>query len=299
MRTAGMGDGGWGTNCQSIEQFIPRPPSPIPFRVPARSWSRALCLAAAVLSTTACARLSATFRSFDYGAPVSSHALRQSLATGSFDSALKWTSVEDEGAPGDALLRHLYAGTVAYYAGRYEESAAAMQRAEDLAEARYTRSVSRGALSLVLNDRVLAYEPGATERLMVHYYGAQAYLRADSFEGAVVEVRRMMHLLERYEEAGTPVHAPTRAALHYFAAAVFEAAGERNDASVAYRDAAAAAGDSTLLPPAPPRAARRTRRVPSAPAAAATGEVVVIVERGFVAEKVERSLAVSLESDEV
>jgi hypothetical protein len=74
------------------------------------------------------------------------------------------------------------------------------------------------------------------------------------------------------------------ATLRYLAGALFEAHGDRNDSDVAYRNALAL--DSTLA-------------VPPTPATSATGSVIVILEQGFVAHRVEQGLSVLLLPEEV
>jgi hypothetical protein len=206
--------------------------------------------------------------------------LRRTLAIGSFDSALARVSDRDEDAPKDRLLRSLYDGLVAFYAGEYERSGASLRGADDLAEDRYTKSLSRNALSLVTNDRVLPYMPGHNERLLVHYYAALGYLRRDDLEGAAVEARRLGVLLQQFDAERDPADVSTRAFLRYFAGVVFEAAGEANDAGVAYRNARALVPPTALPPAAAPRPGE--------------GEVVVLLERGFVAHRVEETVVIEL-----
>ena len=202
--------------------------------------------------------------------------LRKMIAAGAFDSALARVSSREEWAPRDRLLRSLYYGIVAYYAGEYQRSGKALRTADELAEDRYTKSVSRGMLSMVSSDLVLPYMPGHTERLLVHYYAALGYLDRGDVPGAAVEARRLSQLLEQFDDQRDPGDRSTRAFLRYFAGAVFEAAGHRNDADVAYRNARALA-PAGVLPEA--------SMVPNL-----SGEVVLILERGFVPQRVEESM---------
>lgn len=251
------------------------------------------------------------------GQGMDDYRLREAIAGGRFDTAIARATRKERGAPQDRLLRSLYAGTVAYYAGRWDESAQALRRAAEMAEDRYTKSLSKGAAALVSNDRVLPYAPGRTERLLVHYYGMLGRARAGDTLGAAVEARRLGALLERYREGRLDGEKPAHAALHYAAGVVFEMAGERNDADVAYRNAAALSGDSLFASaaepaaprpaPAPTRLAAASKRggaraaAPLAPPAppAATGEVVVLLEHGWVAHRVEDALVVGLDSGDV
>lgn len=257
------------------------------------------------------------------GLELPEHALRTYLAHGRWDAARAHLARPEEGGPSDALLRALYEGTTAYYAGRWRESAAALDRAAALADDRYTKSVSRGVLAIAANDRALPYLPGHGERLMVHYYAMLAFLQADDLPAATVEARRLALLLQRYDDARDDTYdRSTRAVLRYLTGAVFEAAGEGEDAGVAYRNARAlleggtagapaggARPGATALPAAlsaalpsalAPTSGRpvRDRPRPGGPhrvaTADTTGEVVVVVERGFVAHRVDERLTVRL-----
>jgi len=244
---------------------------------------------AIALPLAGCSLVRGTMRSYvvaPSGMEMGEARLRTALAAGQFGPMLERVTSRKAGAPDDELLRSLYRGTVAYYAGDYAASGDALRRAYDLTEDRFTKSASKAALSMLTNDRALPYVPGQNERLMVHYYGVQGYLRRGDLAGAAVEARRLSSLLERFESGQDAADASTRAVLRYLAGAVFEAAGDANDAAVAYRNARALAGEGIV----PPR---------SSSAAGGAGEVVVVLEQGFVAHRVEQSLFVALGGDDV
>ena len=253
-----------------------------PLARPARA--RRLALVGLLLASTGCAGLFSSYNVAPNGLHRDDDALRRLLVRGQPEQALE--RGEDAG-PGDELLRALYRGILAHYAGEYATSDSALERAAELADERYTRRVSRAALSLISSDRVLPFEPGRTERRLIHYYGALNRLHRGDLEGATVEARRLAFLLE-LDRDRTPAarERPTLAFLRYFTGLVFEAAGERNDAGVAYRNAAVLLGgepDSAGPPPLPDT----------------LGEVVVLVEEGFVAHRVEQALILSLHPVEV
>jgi hypothetical protein len=244
------------------------------------------------------------------GLEVPEQRLRDALAGGRWEAALRQAGREKDGGPSDALLRELYRGTAAYYGGRWDESALAFQRAANMADDRYTKRVSRGALALATNDRALPYVPGDNERLFAHYYAALGYLHANDLNGAAVEARRLAYRLQQADARRDPLDRSARAALRYFTGAVFEAAGDREDAEVAYRNAAAlgaavdtgvarrAEADSALRGTA--RGRRRARGAEPARAAEpgpGRGDVVVLVEGGFVAHRVNERLSVRLGGD--
>jgi hypothetical protein len=236
---------------------------------------------AAALLLTGCA---STFSGYDLapnGLPRAEDALRRELVDRPEDA---YATVLEGGRdlPDDDLLRLLYAATAARYAGAYLDGGHLLDLASYLAEDRRTMSVSRQALSMVTSDRALAYVPGRTERLVIPYLAATTFLAAGDLGGAVVEARRIEALLDR---EGLPAGAASdgdipvdRRFFHTFAGVIFEAAGEWNDASVAYRRAGLDDG------------ALEGRPAP----ADSTGEVVVVVESGFVPHRVEQSVAVML-----
>lgn len=230
--------------------------------------------------------------------------LRDLLSQGRYDAAYE-SVAEGRARPDDRLLRFQYEGLLAHHAGRYGRSNASLQAAADLAEARFTRSLTKSALSLVTNDRILDYRPPAVERLLVHYYGILNYLGMGDAEGAGVEARRLAHLLDLYADRGElegPGGRRLHAALRYATGAAFEAIGEENDAAVAYRLARGLDEEGRL-----PAAAVGTDETggglgagpPLGGPPETWGEVLVIVERGFAPHRVERASTLLLWSDEV
>ena len=247
------------------------------------SSARLLAVAALLISSTGCARLFGSYDIAPNGLATSEDRLRHMLASGQADVAFAGFGT-GRGAPDDEVLRALYQGAVAYYAGDYAESARILDVAGVIADDRVTKSISRSALSLVSNDRVLPYEPGRTERLMIPYYAALARVGMGDIDGAAVEARRLSLLLQVHSDDDEQLDPSLEATLRYLAGALFEAHGDRNDSDVAYRNALAL--DSTLA-------------VPPTPATSATGTVIVILEQGFVAHRVEQGLSVLLLPEEV
>lgn len=206
------------------------------------------------------------------GLPRPEDELRHQLRSGHAAAAYENVTGEDSPAPADEVLRLLYAGTAAYYAGRYEESGQLLDLAFAMTEDRVTESVSRQALSFLTNDRALPWEPSPTERLMLHFYGALTFYRAGEPYEAAVEARRMSALLDDLAEDGAE-----HPFFRYLAGALFELVGEMNDAAVAYRLAGALPAASA-----------------PGPVPADSADVVVLMERGFVAHRVEQAVMVVL-----
>ncbi|MEN8373913.1 MAG: hypothetical protein ABFS34_00535 [Gemmatimonadota bacterium] len=237
--------------------------------------------------------------------------LRRLLDAGHADSALAWLREEPSRLPGDDVLDHLYFGVVAQQAGLYGESSLWLRAAYELSEDRYTKSVLRSALTLVTNDRVMPYDPGETERLLIHYYNAKNHLALGDPDGAAVEARRLSLMLDRYDDASAPT--PRRAAFRAFASSVFAATGEINDADVAARKASAqgvawvepsGASQVGLQEPSITLAVPLESIVSGAVdldellGLSGSGELVVVVERGRVAQLYEETGFLTLDDHE-
>ena len=246
---------------------------------------------------TGCASLFGGAALAPNGLRVYDHELRRLLRSGSADSALALLAPELS-EEGDELLRLQHEVVAAHYAGDYRRSSEALERALLLAEDRYTKSVTEALLSVLTGDRTLPYDPPAPERALLHYYGALNYLRIGDPEEAAVEARRLAFRLGRIEEEDPSEVTPElRASLWHFTGAVHETAGEHNDAAVAYRRARAVASTETpagLAAASPPRSPGGSPFGAGTAGPDGTGHVVVVVERGFVAHRVERDLTVLL-----
>ncbi len=238
-----------------------------------------LALAGVVsLALGGCATLRSTLRGYELGPNGITRTqlrLREALVQGDFPTALAWR--ED-----DALMRALTTGISTYYAAQYARSAAVLDSAALLADDRITASVSKDALALVSNDLARPYQPRRVERLFIPYYGMLGYVQLGEWEEAAVEARRIESLLAQYDADRDGVERPLHAAMHYLAGTVLERAAQRADAGVAYRAARALGGGS--LDTAMARARGQ-------------GDVVVVLERGFVAHRATETINLFLGDD--
>ena len=100
----------------------------------------------------------------------------------------------------DRLLYFIDAGMLAHYAGDYQLSNEKLSVAEEAAEELFTKSVSRAAASLLLNDNVLEYAGEDYEVLYTNLIMALNYAALGEFEGAFVEVKRANLKLELLEQ---------------------------------------------------------------------------------------------------
>ncbi|HET7187643.1 MAG TPA: hypothetical protein VFI52_05785 [Gemmatimonadaceae bacterium] len=245
------------------------------FRVACGSF---LCLG--LFSATGCATLRATFAGYATargGITRSQQTLRDAMVDQDFVKALGW---HDD----DALLQSLTTGAAAYYAGQYARSAAMLDTAALLADDRITASLSKDGLALVTNDMARPYQPRRTERLFIPYYAMLSYVRLGAWEDAAVEARRLVALLEQFGEDRDEAERSVHGSLEHLAGAVLERAGERDPARVAYR--AAHELRNTLPETIPPASI------------ADQGELLLVVERGFVAHRATGTIELELDDED-
>jgi hypothetical protein len=241
---------------------------------------RAAVLPALVTAFAGCATLRNTVGGYDTGpAGITRSQQRQRDALMAGDFAALLTGEEE-----DDLLRGLHVAIARYHASQFAQSAAVLDSAAVLADDRITASLSRGALAFVTNDMARRYQPGRTERLFMPYYAMLAYVHLGAWEDAAVEARRLVNLLALYGDDRDDAERTLHASLHHLAGAVFERAGDRGEAQVAYR------GAHALLAALPDGSESRPRT--------ADGELLVVVERGFVAHRATESIGLFIEEED-
>ena len=129
-------------------------------------------------------------------------------------------------------------GLVAHYANHFAESNVALDIAGDIAEDRYTKSVSKELGSLVTSDKLRPYSGTRYERLLSHYYRALNYVYLNQLDGALVECRRATALINYFKGEDEKYNFFGAGFLAHLSGMFFEAAGEWNDALISYKQAA-------------------------------------------------------------
>jgi hypothetical protein len=124
------------------------------------------------------------------------------IAGRAYDAAQARIEKEKEGAYGrkNQVLYYLDLAAVQHDAGKFKESDQNFDRAERRMEELYTKSVSRAAGTLVLNDTTTEYAGARFERAMVNAYRALNYAFLGDRENALVEVRKLSRLLQEYAD---------------------------------------------------------------------------------------------------
>jgi hypothetical protein len=120
--------------------------------------------------------------------------------------------------------------------------------------------------------------------LFIPYYAMLSYVQLGAWEDASVEARRLVGLLDQFGEDRDDGERAVHGAMQHLAGAVFERAGEGDAAQVAYRAAHA------LLAALPDTMSRGT--------IADEGELLIVVERGFVAHRTTETIELELGDDD-
>lgn len=212
-------------------------------------------------------------------------------------------------------------GDFAASKGYYHSAMLAYQAFDDKAKVSLSE-LGANATSLVLNDNSIPYRGPGFERIMLHQYQALNYLFGGDIQGALVEVRRSNQLQaseqQRYQKsqksvqamangtidaevnrlgqaAGTVTSSFLNAYSYYTTGLLHELAGEPNDAFIDYRKAAQISPNNPSLQQDLVRLAKqlgmddyedyRRRWGDVSPTKADEGQVVFMIERGFVPEK--------------
>ncbi len=129
------------------------------------------------------------------------------LSRGNFNNAL--LKIDDakqnkKYAFKDRVLYFLDKGTVLYFQGNHKESNEYLEQAETAMEELFTKSISKAATSLLLNDNALPYYGEVYDNLYVNIFKAINYLQLNRFDDAYVETRRvnikLRELADKYAE---------------------------------------------------------------------------------------------------
>jgi hypothetical protein len=125
------------------------------------------------------------------------------LQAGSYEAAVAKIEAARESkkyADKDRFLYFIDSGLAYFYASQYELSNQQLTLAEDAAEELFTKSISRAATSLLLNDNVLEYAGEDYEILYTNLFKALNYLQLNFYDDAFVEIKRANLKLELLEQ---------------------------------------------------------------------------------------------------
>lgn len=165
--------------------------------------------------------------------------IEQSLLAGDPNRALSIVEqAESDYGSKSRLLYLMDRGMTLHLAGHYAESNKALEQADELIEGLYTKTIRSEALAFLTNDNALPYEGDPYEHVMVNVVKALNYALQNDREGALVEARRIDHRLNVLNDRlkGKKGYGNDGFA-RYLSGMLYEAAGDLNNAFVAYRNA--------------------------------------------------------------
>lgn len=182
--------------------------------------------------------------------------VEESLRAGDTKRAdLILAQAEQEYGAKSRVLYKMDRGMTLHLAGRYQESNAMLEQADEEMEQLYTRRVRTETKAFLLNDTELPYEGEPYEQVMLNVLKSINYAVLGNWDGALVEARRIDHRLNLLsdkvaEKEGYRDDAFAR----YLTGILYEVAGDVNNAFIAYRKAYEAyrAQASWLRTPLPP-----------------------------------------------
>jgi uncharacterized protein len=90
----------------------------------------------------------------------------------------------------DRFLYYIDSGALYYYASEFDTSIVRLTAAENASEDLFTKSITRAATSMLLNDNILEYAGEDYEILYSNLLKALNYLAINKFDDALVEIRR-------------------------------------------------------------------------------------------------------------
>ena len=130
------------------------------------------------------------------------HSLRSSFAKRNFSGSVELLhSYQDQGIykKKDQVLYLLEMGTALHFSENYDSSSVCFTRAEEEIDQQFTKSISRGLTSMLLNDNALVYDGEDYEDIYLNAFKSLNFIQSQELDAALVEARRMAYKLSRLE----------------------------------------------------------------------------------------------------
>ncbi|MEJ2055582.1 MAG: hypothetical protein P8X42_16830 [Calditrichaceae bacterium] len=178
------------------------------------------------------------------------------LKTENFSAAVKKienAKVTNKYTKKDRVLFYLDKGVTQYYNGNYQQSNQDLHAAENYMEELFTKSISKAALSFLLNDNALDYFGEVYENIYVNIFKAINYINLNQFDDAYVEVNRvndklreldlqygdMIDNMNKSDDAkikieNTSSDFKSDVLAHYLSYLIYRAEGETDDARISH-----------------------------------------------------------------
>jgi hypothetical protein len=135
----------------------------------------------------------------------------------------------------DILLYYLDRGFLEHLDGRYAASNDSFERAKQLSDEYFTKSVTAELASFLVSDNVRPYYGEDFERALVNSFGALNYVFLDKYDDALVEARQAdAYLTSLQTKYGFKNVYKEDVFARYLSGIIYEARGEINDAYISY-----------------------------------------------------------------
>ncbi len=100
----------------------------------------------------------------------------------------------------EKALYYVDVGMLHHYNGNFKQSNTLLSKAETAFDELYTKSLGRGATSMLLNDNVLEYSGEDYEDVYLNVFKALNYVELNKFDDAFVEIRKINEKLSLLEQ---------------------------------------------------------------------------------------------------
>lgn len=161
--------------------------------------------------------------------------LSEPLEKGGFPAAIDKVVKKQDDLYGSnsEFLYHFDLATLYHYNGDWKKSADEFEKAKQVYEDLYTRSVSNEAAAVLTNDNMRPYRARPFEVLALYEMNIINYLAMKDIDGALVEVRAAdIALQQLYQKNNKKVN--DAGFLRYLIAIVYDMEGEKDDAAISY-----------------------------------------------------------------
>jgi uncharacterized protein len=167
------------------------------------------------------------------------HLIEQSLQAGDPQRAAAIVEQSEKDYGGKSrLLYEMDRGMTLQLAGQYQLSSAVLEQADDEVERLYTRTIRSETTAFLTNDTALPYEGDPYEHVMINVIKALNYAAQGQLQEALVEARRIDHRLNLLNDTVKDQSGYRNDGFaRYLSGMLFEAAGDLNNAFIAYRNA--------------------------------------------------------------
>ncbi|MES2615523.1 MAG: hypothetical protein V4591_08915 [Bdellovibrionota bacterium] len=163
--------------------------------------------------------------------------MRNEMYAGNIEKATKTLDASDIATEDrNFALFRMEKGMLLYLAKQYDSAAQLWLQADKRLDDLYTTSISRTAASFVINDSMSDYNGEAHERLLLPIFSSMAFFANNNINNAQVMARRAYDVTNALQNENEGKNTFKYDAFsHYFAALVYEAKNDWDNALVEYR----------------------------------------------------------------